>query len=61
MQVGVSTRALYHMISHDRLRARPLGSSTEPACDWKHTANKCPLSMDAAEVRQRAAINIPGP
>lgn len=46
--------------------ARPLGISARPACDWKHTANKCPLRMDAASRRdirppRRRAINIPGP
>ncbi|CAB1421024.1 unnamed protein product [Pleuronectes platessa] len=31
-----------------RLGARPLGTAARPACDWKHTVNKCPLGMDAA-------------
>lgn len=49
-----------------KLSARPLGISARPACDWKHTANKCPLRMDAASRRdirlqRRRAINIPGP
>lgn len=43
-----SACAMRRAFSCDRLSARPLGISARPACDWKHTVNKCPLGMDAA-------------
>lgn len=45
---GAGRERMRRALPRDRLSARPLSIAARPACDWKHTVNKCPLDVSAA-------------